>query len=308
MTWKRQYEKFLIVAVAVTFFSPNASRLVRGGGGSSLSARSFFQRTVDSPGEGANGTLELKKNGNKQSIQIDVHGLGDESMGIFIGTSTDTNDPIARIAPLNGKTNNHWVLTLESDAGAPPQLSTSLLTVNDLDDMAGFFLFVGNPAGATNIHDCVTNEVDGSVGNCITSEVFHTFLFTQIPSLSSANSSFNTKTKIAMNQPAIPESPNAKGTVITKFNASQGRSLFEVVASGLPGGQTYSLMLSNSFTVGFTNIAELTTGSGKKVSFKRDTKLGETLPLHAATVTNLSGTVILITDDLDFVHLFTVLP
>src|ERR1051325_10004961 len=92
MTWKSQYEKFLIVAVAVTFFSPNASRLVRGGGGSSLSARSFFQRTVDSPGEGANGTLELKKNGNKQSIQIDVHGLGDESMGIFIGTSTDTND------------------------------------------------------------------------------------------------------------------------------------------------------------------------------------------------------------------------
>jgi hypothetical protein len=316
MKLKHRYERWLIVLFAFALFSPSAVRVVTGGGGGGLSARAQFQRQVDSPGAGPFGTLTIAKKGSKQSIDVDLRDLPGESFALFIGEqNTFDTDTVFFVASLDKRTNDHWVLSLDSEDGFAP-VQVRQFGFDDVEDLAGLFLFVSNPAGTTNIVCdtntivCITNDLAQVIcsTNCTTNAVVGSVLATQIPVLTNSTSGLNFKGKVDLTEPLIPPSQGAKGRIFVKFNAKQGRSILKLDASGLPGGQVYSLCISNATTAGFTNIAQVTTTTGSKFSFRRDTKRGEMLPLLSPSVVSLSGTVIQIKDAFNEVHLEGVFP
>lgn len=241
-------------------------------------ARMMFQREVDTPSPGPTGTVTLSKRNGKQTFRVDVRNLAGESFGLFYGNSLDSNALVRLIATMDrGASNANWSLAYEAVGGAPPQLP-----VADLDDLSSTFLFIAQPSDASNVVDSV--------------------LFAPVPSLLSPITSFNTKTPLLL--PPIPPSLTSKGFVRSQFVSAQGRSVFEVRTKGLPGGNQYSVWIADApGSTNFTDIGTLTSGV-----FRRDTKKGETLPLSADTVTNLTGHTILIRDAFGDLHLFGQIP
>ena len=271
-------------------------------------ARVALQRSVDTPRPGPRGTVELTKKGAIQTFEIEVDQLPGESFGLFLGTNLAFNTNVASfIGPLDGK-KDKWTIKYRGEGEAPEQLQVE--GVEDLGDMAGLYIFVASPTGNTNITDCVTNIVDGvtNIVDCVTNVFFGDVLRGQVPPLSANPSLFNAKGKDSLTLPDLPPSPKAKGSIKTKFKASQGTSFLDVSAVNLLGGQIYSLCISNSITTNFVSVGEFEAKGRTKVFFRRDTKQGEMLPLLSSTVTNLSGSAIQIKDEFGAIYLEGTIP
>jgi hypothetical protein len=347
MNRTRCFEKYVIVAIALIAFLPGATRVVIGGGAASTSARTTFQRTVDTPSPGAQGTVDLKNSGGKQTFKVDVENIGGDSFGLFLGFQNgfDTNK-VFLIGALNGLLSGHWVVDYSANNGlAPVQLlgcyddGESERCVGELGDLSGMFLFISQPTGTTNITDCVTNLVNcttnlddcitnivegvtnvtdcvtnlvnctTNIDDCVTNVTVGAVLVTEVPPLTSNNGIFNFKGKSALVLPEVPPNGKAKGSVSVKFTATQGRSFLDIRAMSLFGNQVYSLYMStNAGGAAETKIAEMTESSPTSVFYRRDTKLGETLPFFVSTVTNLSGFNIEIRDAFNDVHLEGTIP
>jgi hypothetical protein len=327
MNAKCHWDKALVITHVLVLFAPSAVRLVRGnGGGGSLSARTTLQRTVDSSGAGPSGSATLRKSGTKQSFQLQVRDLAGESFGLFVGLENgfDTN-LVQFIAPLNKRTNDRWVLEYSANTGMVPVQFSDLCVVDgdetncvtDIEQLAGFFLFVANPTGQTNVVCdeeniiCVTNEMAEvtCTTNCVTNVTVGSVLVAEVPALVPAAGLFNTKGKVALLPPAIPPNPKARGSLNAKFSATQGRSLLDIRASGLFGGQVYSLWMSDEpGGLVVSHVATLTQPRSSSGFYKRDTKLGETLPMLVSTVTNLSGFNVEIRDAFNATHLEGTIP
>src|SRR5207247_6112618 len=112
---------------------------------------------------------------------------------------------------------------------APPQLQGCLAmgdVINcftNLDDFAGFFLFIANPAGTsnivcdtTNLVGCVTNvsggvtNLTGCTTNCVTNLTVGAVLVAEIPPLVAAPGLLNFKGKSVLTPPLAPPNLNAK--------------------------------------------------------------------------------------------------
>jgi len=329
MSFKKRYERWLILGVAVVLFFPAAVRFGIGAAGTKSSATATFQRTVDTPSPGPKGSVQLKKNGSKQTFLVDIRDLEGESFGLFLGFSNNnetnivcdttnlvcvtnlvtseitcttncvTNEvkvSVGLIGVLRGLTNNHWVVEYEANDGfAPVQLSGCFTDgmntncISDLDDLAGMFLFIANPSDESNTVNAV--------------------LFAEVPPLTTGKSvKFKGKTKLALS--AVPPNPNAKGFITEKFDGTRGTSLLDIRCQNLFGGQQYSLWMSTiPGGIVVTNIADMaqTNGPGK-ATFRRYTAMGDQLPFSTSVVTNLSGFNIEIRDAFDGVHLQGTIP
>jgi hypothetical protein len=323
MNAKRRFERYLVIAVAVVLFFPSAVQFVTGGdqggggGGPTVAGRSTFQRRGDSPSPGPSGTLSLKKSGDKQMVAVDIQDLPGDSFGLFFGfLHTPGTNIIFPIGPLDENPDDRWSMQYNSVGSAHPALP-----VEDIEDMAGLFLTIATTINSTtNLVDCVTNIVcttnelmelicTTNLDSCATNIIYPSFLFTQVPRLTSGTGQFNSKGKDSLELPELPPSSKAKGTVQTKFTATQGRSFLCILADGLLGGQVYSLWMSTN--VGgsvVTNIGEMVELKRTSRVFKRDTKLGETLPGEVGSVTNLYGFNFEIRDAFDNVYLSGVVP
>ncbi|HKB16280.1 MAG TPA: hypothetical protein VKF62_09440, partial [Planctomycetota bacterium] len=92
---------------------------------------------------------------------------------------------------------------------------------------------------------------------------------------------------------SAPAGTKATGSVQTRYNAPRGASTFEVRASYLSAGSTYSVWIGDGVG-GFVQVGTLAKGA-----YKRQTRNGQALPLGAGTLGDLSGRPIEIRDDAD---------
>jgi hypothetical protein len=320
-----RFERWLVAALAILLFSPAVMRLVIGAAAPRVSATTTFQRAVDTPSPGPLGTVKLVMQPNgKETFEVNISKLEGQSFGLFFGEENTFNtNTVFLIGPLSLVTNGHWKLHYEAVGHAPPQLP-----VAHLDDLEGLFLFVSNPSGDTNVTGCVTNITDctlsivGGVTNfdncvtnitgCVTNPVVSSVLVAQVPPLTAKPQIFSHMGRSLLTTDEMPNAPpslNAMGTVTVKFSGSTGVSMLDIRASRLAGGQSYSLWFSTEIGGStYTNVASLTPAGSPKVAFTRNTKMGETLPMLASTVTNLSGRNIQIRDAFDLVHLQGTIP
>lgn len=272
-----------------------SSRLVAGARGADTSSIIDFQRSIDTPGFGPTATALLKKHGTKQIFSVTAQNLGGGSFGVFFGAANDTNTPVFLVAAMDRQgTNDTRVLKYSADGAAPPQLGFA-----DVEDMVGLYLFIASP-GRTNISPSgVTNYIVNAV------------LFAQIPPLTTKADATRFKLKSPLAPPAFaPPNPLTKGYVKSSFIGTQGRSVLNIFASHLSGGGSYTIMVEDPpASMNMTNIGNLVLSPDtRNGTFSRDTRKGETLPLQANTVQDLSGRAIEIRDAFDETHLEGVIP
>jgi hypothetical protein len=311
MKWTKRSERFLITGVATLLFFPSAMRVMSGNGGGGddrkISGRSTWQRVVDEPDAIGFGTLDLSIRKDKQTFALRVRNLPGDSMGLFVSDQIVAGTNMGfLISPLQRRGSNQWFASYMGTDGAPFPLP-----FEDLEDMAGLYLFIATPAGVTNISDCVTNIVDDTtnITDCVTNVFYDAFLFTQVPVLTEKPSLFNLKASESLERAEDSPAPGASGIVQVKFDAKKGRSFFCVRGDRLLAGQVYSLWMSDAPGGEVAaNVGEMTAMGRTTRVFKRDTLRGEMLPQLAGTVTNLAGFHFEIRDEFGFLYLEGVVP
>lgn len=300
-------------------------------------ATSMFEREVDTPSPGTSGTAVLEEKGSDQIFSLTINNLSglaggsggssasNASFAAYFSTANNTNIPVNFLAPLNLQgTNDTWTLKYKGVGEAPPQLG-----VGDLQDFTGLYLIIGDPGptnivgGMTNIVGSVTNvvggvtNITGTVTNIVggvTNFFVNTVLFTQVPAFTTKAEAPRYNRKSQLTTLSVPPNPIEKGYVKTSFAGSTGRSVFDIFANNLTGGQSYSIFIefhipSPSSTI-MSNIGPLniSTNDLHVGTYQRDTRKGETLPFSFPTVTNLSGLAIQIRDGFDEIHLEGTIP
>jgi hypothetical protein len=288
---------FVLVATLLTVLVASN----QGASQSSTFAVSTFQASAPATSPGPCGTAVLEEKGSNQIFSVTINNLSGVqngtagSFGVFVGSANTTSSPIFLIGPLSLQgTNYTWTLKFEAMGAAPAQLGVSNMT-----DLVGQFLFIANP-GYTNVVNGVTNEIVYSV------------LFTRIPAFTTKADAPRYHRKSLLTVPFVaPPNPAEEGWVKTIFNGVQGRSVFELSAFHLSGGGTYSIFIEDPPSSSImTNIGLLviSTNNVHTGSYNIDTRHGETLPLEAPTVRDLSDRAIQIRDAFDEIHLEGTIP
>jgi hypothetical protein len=273
-------------AVTVALLSSLAIGAVTASAQTSISTMTF-QRTIDTPGPGVNGSVVLKKQGAKQSFTVNVRNLPGDSFGVFYGAANATNSPVFLISVMSRSgSNDNWVLHYDAVGSAPPQLP-----VTNLDDMADLYLFIAQPSDTNSIVDAV--------------------LVAQVPALTQNPAAFSFHLKSALTPPLIaPPNPKTKGLITTTFLGKQGRSIFDLHVNHLSGGGAYTIFVEDppSSSI-FTNLGSLELSASTVTgTFHRDTGKGETLPFQSPTEYGLSGRGVQIRDAFDQIHVQGVIP
>ena len=97
-----------------------------------------------------------------------------------------------------------------------------------------------------------------------------------------------------------------------RFKGTSGESVFDIKATRLEAGQAYHVWVANSTNQNsflLIDAGTMTTSKfGSSARFLRDTRFGDPLPQQARDAGDLSGNVVEIRDEFDFVHLQGVLP
>jgi hypothetical protein len=282
-----------------------------------LVAQSQLRRTIDPSPRGPTGTILLKESNGKQFVSVTVKGLSLVSLGTSLqGTNSfNTNDFIFLVAPLDrtSSTKGNWSRMSGPTNAAPEQFGTY---VTNITDLAGSSIDIISAPPSTNIINGVTNIVNGvtnivnGVTNItggatvivggITGLFFNAYLWAPIPELvaNPALSNFSKHAKLTLPDPPVP-SARAAGNVKVQFNAAQGRSVLDIQASGLLGGQVYSVWLANDLgNTNFSNVGTMTLNkSGTNARFLRDTKFGDPLPEQLPDTSQIRGRAFVIEDD-----------
>ena len=299
-----------------------------GDGGINGVAQSQLRRTVDPSPRGATGTIILKENKGKQFVSITVKNLGLMSLGSALGAtnSFNTNSLLGLISPLGraAKNKGNWSRTFGPTNAAPDQFE---FFVENIDELAGTRIDIVSAPPTTNIVGGVTNIINGvtNVVNGVTnvtggvSEIvggntnltFSAYLWAPVPELMAkpAVSNFSKHAKLTLPEPPL-YSTKAAGNVKIQFNATQGRSVLDIQASGLLAGQVYSVWLAaDGGNTNFSNVGTMTVNkSGTNARFLRDTKFGDPLPEQAPDASQFLGRDFFIKDDFGDVYLIGSIP
>ena len=326
----RNNRKFLFAVVLTTSSFAMllaVSRTVLALGSGRMQARSQIRTTVE-PCACApiKGDMLFVQDGAQQTLTLKLKSLTESDLYVYISTNSfydGTNSPVFRIAPLNrtDKKKGNWFRQLTGTNGAP--LEFQIRGIANLSDMSDInSLVIGNPGvtnivGGTNFLDCVqtvTNDV--TVITCVTNVLGGTtnifidaFAWAPIPPLVINPSVFSFNDRIKLQRPPVPPSPHATGNMRIAYNGPTGESLLDIKISGMTQGQGYMLWVSD----GGTNVAsggfDVPKGAGGAVArFRRDTKLGNPLPLQAASTATLTNRLFTVRDASGVVHLFGFLP
>ena len=324
--------KRTLLVAAVVFSSAFAvlfavSRTVIAQGGGRLQARSQIRTTQETPCDcGVKGDVVFVQDGAHQTLSMKIKNLAQPDLYIHLSTNSffdGTNSPVVPISPLartsSGKQWN-WSRKLVGTSGAPLEFQVNgIANLSDMSDLR--CLVIGNPGttnivGGTNFVTCTvtpTNGIDVTV--CFTNVLggatnifIDAFAWAPIPPLVSNPSAFSFNDKIKLVQPAIPPSPHASGSMRLKYSGTTGQSIMDIEASGLIKGQTYILWVSDAGTnVGSGDFDSSVVGGGT-IRFKRDTKLGDPLPVQAVTTAALTDRVFTIRDATGGIHLIGSFP
>ena len=240
------------------------------GGGSASSGPSehgqvSLQRPDSAPDADAFGNVGLDKRGGRQEFSVDARNLptdaGVFSVALESGAGTGVFFAVGDLEVKN-PAKGRFGLSLEADGAAPAALG-----VADLDDLAARRVQVVDSIGVV-------------------------FLWGVLPGTAQSPGLGNLNGKGALAPPAsAPAGSKASGSVQTRYNAPQGASTFEVRAKNLLAGPIYSVWIGDGVG-GFVQVGTLSKGT-----FKRQTRRGQSLPLGAGTLGELSGRPIEVRDD-----------
>ncbi len=277
-------------------------------------ANAQFRRTVDPSDRSAAGKVNFRIHNGRQTCTVQIIGLGEKDFGIFVGGSStpDTNSLISSVGPLDRTVirKGNWMRFFSRNDGAPLEFD-----VENLSDLSGGIMIIGKAdenlliQGVTNVVGNVTNILVGiPLPLPDVTNVIGGVLWAPIPPLLANPSILNFNAVNTLHQPEPPApSPSAAGMVRIKFNATQGRSVLDVRATGLIRGQTYSVFIGD-VPGPFPNVLVLAgemeankTGSSQR--FLRDTKLGDPLPEQVRDSVDLYDRLIQIRDAFGNVHL-----
>jgi hypothetical protein len=326
----RNYRKSLFAVVLTTssvamLFAVARTVIAQGSG--RIQARSQIRTTTEpcacSP---IKGDVLLVQDGAQQTLTLKVKGLTESDLYIHVSTNSfydGTNSPVYAVAPLTrtDKRKGDWFRKLTGTSGAP--LEFQVLGIGNLSDMSDInSLVIGNPGvtniiGGTNFYDCVqtvTNDVtvitcSTNVLGGVTNIFIDAFAWAPIPPLVANASVFSFKERLKLQRPFIPPSPQAVGSMRIAYNGLIGESLLDIKVSGLSQGQSYVLWVSDGGTnVAAGNFTVPKGGGGGRARFLRDTKMGDPLPLQAASTATLTNRLFTVRDASGSVHLFGVLP
>ncbi len=235
------------------------------GGGPSEHGQVSLQRPDPAPDADAFGNVALDKRGGSQEFSVDARNLptdaGVFSVALESGAGTGVFFTVGDLVAGNGS-KGRFRLSLEADGGAPAALG-----VADLADLAARRVQVVDSIGAV-------------------------FLWGVLPGTAQSPGLGNLNGRSALVPPAsAPAGTKASGSVQTRYNAPQGASCFEVRARNLLAGPIYSVWIGDG-AGGFVQAGTLSKGT-----FKRQTRKGQSLPLGAGTLGELSGRPIEVRDD-----------
>ena len=295
--------------------------LPRGSFGQNLVSRSQLRRTVDPSERSATGEIILNvDNKGIQTMRTNVKGLGLEAFALFNAPYSTflTNCCTDGVAPLNRLNikKGTWSRLITGTNAAPPELiNLGFANLSDLDgtraDIAGPPSVDNEIITFTNIVGNVTNLVMGiPVPTPVVTNIVQTILWAPLyaPSADPGSRSYLRKGTIAA--PGVPPSPGAKGTVSVRFNGSSGESIFDVKATHLEHGQVYSVWIADSTNQDSYLLidAGTMTSSGSSARYLRDTRFGDPLPQQARDAGDLSGRIIEVRDQFDFIYLAGFVP
>jgi hypothetical protein len=287
-----------------------------------LISRSQLRRTADPSARSATGKIVLEVNAKGvQTFEMDVTGLEPDSFAGFVAPFSNFNTDccIFAVAPL-GRVNSKkgtWSRRLTGTGAAPTELVN--LGFNNLNDLDGLRGDVGIP-GVLNEIMTITNVV-GGVTNIIVGIPVPTPNVTNLvgvilwaplyaPTVNPSARSYVRKG--TMVRTIVPPSPHAKGTMAIRFNGTSGESIFDIKATGLEAGQAYHVWVANSTNQNTFVLIDAGTMTPSKFGstgrLLRDTRFGDPLPQQARDAGDLSGRVVEIRDEFDFVHLQGILP
>ncbi|MGA2138557.1 MAG: hypothetical protein ABSH14_06820 [Verrucomicrobiia bacterium] len=288
----------------------------------SLISRSQLRRTVDPSQRSATGKVVLEVDSKGvQSMEVDVTGLEPDSFAEFVApfSSFGTDCCTYAVAPL-GRVNSKkgtWSRRLTGSGAAPTELVN--LGFNNLIDLDGLRTDIAKPGvnneiiAFTNVINAVTNVIFGiPVPTPGVTNIVYTILWAPLYAPTVNPSARSYVRKGTMVRTIVPPSPHAKGTMTLRFKGTSGESVFDIKATRLEAGQAYHVWVANSTNQNsflLIDAGTMTTSKfGSSARFLRDTRFGDPLPQQARDAGDLSGHVVEIRDEFDFVHLQGVLP
>jgi len=318
----RNKRTFLLAVVLSTSFLAillGVSRPVLAQSAGPTQAHAQIRRTVDPSPRGVKGSILFVENGAQQSLTVNLKSLPEPDLYVHLSTNSfydGTNSPVYVVAPLDRTSRKrwNWFRKLTGTNGAPPELQAiDVVNLSDLSDLR--CIVIGNPGttniiGGTNYYDCVqTVTNDQTIITCVTNVVggqtnlyINAYAWAPVPPLVSNATMFSFVRKTKLQRPDIPPSPKATGTMRLSYNGPKGQSQLDIQASGLISGQNYALWVSD----GGSNVAAgdfVLTPGGTHARFNRQTRLGDPLPLQAASTADLTDRVFMIHDAFGRIHL-----
>jgi hypothetical protein len=309
-----------LAVCAIVLALPRAAKA--GSGPARILARSQFRTTVDCAcGKNPRGTLLLVEEGGKQTLRAEIKDLNEDNLGLQICPTPfydGTNTPAFYVAVMNrtGRHLGNWSRKLTGNNGAPAEIQ--YYGADNLSDLSNISSFdIGNPGftnivGGTNSIDytcTVTNDVTvcsytTNIVGGVTNIYIDTFLWAPVPTLAANPSVYSFNKKVAMDQPPIPPSPNAKGTILMTYSGSSGRSLLDIRINNMVKGQIYGLWVSDAGTnVNAGTFVALGKSGGTDAKFRRDTEKGDPLPVQVASTADLTNRLFEVRDGFGAVHL-----
>jgi hypothetical protein len=308
-------------SLLLSLFVGGLAFLPRGAFGQNLVSRSQLRRTVDPSERSATGEIILTVDNNgKQTMQANVGGLGLEAFALFQAPYATfvTNCCTDGIAPLNqlNVAKGTWSRLVTGTNAPPPELiNLGYANLSDLDgtraDIAGPASVLSEIVTSTNIVGNTTNLVMGiPVPTPVVTNIVQTVLWAPLYAPSADPSSRSYLRKGTLSLPDVPPGPGAKATVTVRFNGSSGESIFDVRATHLERGQVYQVWIAD--TTNQTSYVLIDAGTMTSISssarYLRDTKFGDPLPQQVRDAGDLSGHIIEIRDQFDFVYLTGLVP
>ena len=297
-------------------------------------ARSQLRRTVDPSDRSAFGTVLMRNDGVKQTLEMKVFQLGEDSFSMWLGFEPAppfmevdfTNRFVYSVAPLDRVSVRHgnWIRRLTGFGVAPAELPL----VSDLSDLNNTHILIGRfqdnklQQGVTNVVGSTTNIIFGiPLPNAGATGVVSVTMWAPLAALTTSPGSLSYVRKDLLAPPVglPPPSPGAQGKISAKFTGPTGRSVFDVQASHLSRGQVYHVFISTNVvaTVDEIPVSSVLVDAGTMTAdrtganarFLRDTRFGDPLPQQVRDAGDLSGRLIEIRDEsIDYVHLIGIVP